>query len=50
MGSVNDLYSPDPRVDASFREARHQTYKVFRLGLVRMMLDDTFLGRAAWYR
>lgn len=49
MGSVNDLYSPDPETDAAFRGARHDVGRIFGLSVGRMLLDDTFLGRASWY-
>jgi hypothetical protein len=50
MGSVNDLYSPDPEIDAAYRRARHDVGRIFGLSVGRMLLDDTFLGRVSWYR
>lgn len=50
MGSVNDLYSPEPNTYAAFRSALDQVHHIFRLGSVRRLLDDLLLGRKSWYR
>ncbi|RWZ51179.1 hypothetical protein ELQ90_10395 [Labedella phragmitis] len=50
MGSVNDLYSPEPEIDAAYRQARHAVGRIFGLSFARSLLDDAFLGRVSWYR